>query len=214
MTTLLLIRHGQSNSNLEKIFTGQTETVLTPLGHAQAEAVAARLAEYPIDHIYSSDLVRVLQTAAPTAERFGKPVIPSKELREIFAGEWEGRSYEYLREHYPDSYRAWREDIGRAHPDGGESTAELSSRVYAEVDRIASLHQGQCVAIFTHATPLRMLGARWHGLAPERAAEVPWCPNASLTVVEIDGDGKTNLILYGDDSHQGDLASRFPTGAV
>ena len=58
MTTLILVRHGQSVANLERIFAGHTDIPLTELGLLQAERTAAYLEEYPIDCIYSSDLLR------------------------------------------------------------------------------------------------------------------------------------------------------------
>ncbi len=214
MTTFLFIRHGQSESNLQKRFTGQSETVLTPQGHLQAEATARLLRDYPIDVIYSSDLTRVMQTAAPTARLHHLPILPSKALREIYAGEWEGLSYDALCERYSEGYRRWREDIGHAHPEGGESTVEVAARVYAEIDRLRTLHPGKCVAVFTHATPLRMLACRWAGFAPEDAARVRWCNNASLSVVQFEENGTPHVLCYGYDGHQGANSSRFPKGAV
>ena len=214
MTTLICVRHGQSESNLAKRFTGQTETVLTPLGHAQAENTARFLHEYPIDVIYSSDLERAMQTAEPTAKDHGLEIIPNRELREIFAGEWEGLLYATLTERFPESYRRWREDVGHAHPDGGESALALGRRVSSEVDRLLAKHQGQCIALFTHATPLRMLACRWFGRPFEDAASVPWCNNASVSVIEYEDDGSFQVLLYGYDEHQGKDSTHFPKGAV
>ena len=214
MTTMIFVRHGQSESNLARRFTGQTETVLTPLGHAQAENTARFLQDYPIDCIYSSDLLRAMQTAEPTAKGHRLEIIPSKGIREIFAGDWEGLPYDTLMERFPESYRRWREDVGRAHPEGGESTLELAARIYREVDRLIERHRGQCVAVFTHATPLRMLGCRWFGYAPEDAASVPWCNNASVSVIEYEDDGTFRVVLYGHAEHQGKDASQFPKGKV
>lgn len=213
-TTLIFVRHGQSESNLAKVFTGQVDTLLTPLGHKQAENTARFLKDYPISHIYASDLTRVMQTAEPTARMHGLEITPDRQLREIFAGEWEGRPYAELRERYPESYRVWLEDVGRARPDGGESIVELASRIYAEVDRLLALHRGECIALFSHAMPARALGCRWFGVPPEAMAQIKGCANASVSVVEYEDDGTFRVIHYGYDEHQGENVTVLPTGLV
>ena len=214
MTTLIVVRHGQSESNLKKVFTGQGNTELTELGRAQAEATAKYLDAYRIDRIYASDLSRAMHTAEPTAKRQGLSVIPDPQLREIYAGRWEEQPYVELMQRFSESYDKWIHDIGHAHPDGGESTMELAARVYAEVDRLVAENQGRCIALFTHATPVRMLACRWMGIAPEHAAEVPFCTNASVSVVEYADDGSHRLVHYGYNAHQGSLISDFPKGIV
>ena len=214
MTTMIFVRHGQSFGNLEQRFMGQMETALTPLGHKQAEATAQFLKDFSIDAIYSSDLSRAMQTAAPTALSQGVEVIPTVDLREINAGLWEGKPYTLLREEFGEGYEQWLTDLGHAHPDGGESTLELASRVYGAVDRILKTERGRTVAVFTHATPVRMLACRWFGLSPEKAADVPFCRNASVSIVEYEDNGDFRLIRYGYDGHQGENATGFPKGVV
>ncbi len=214
MTTLIVVRHGQSESNLKQVFTGQGNTELTEKGHAQAEATAKYLDLYRIDRIYASDLSRAMQTAEPTAKRQGLQVIPDPQLREIYAGLWEAQPYVELMKRFPASYDRWIHDVGRAHPDGGESALELAARVYAEVDRLIAENRGRCIALFTHATPVRMLACRWMGLSPEHAAEVPFCTNASVSVVDYEDDGSHHLLTYGYNEHQGSLITDFPKGIV
>ena len=214
MTTMIFVRHGQSVSNLEQRFTGQKETNLTPLGHRQAEATARFLKAYGIDKIYSSDLERAMQTAAPTARLQGLEVIAEPAFREINAGLWEGKLYTQLKEQFGDEYGKWLTDLGHAHPNGGESTLELAARVYGAVERILQTERGRTVAVFTHATPVRMLACRWFGLSPERACEVPFCRNASVSIVEYEDNGDFRLIRYGYDGHQGENATGFPKGVV
>ena len=214
MTTVIFVRHGQSTANLERFFAGHNNAPLTALGHKQAENTANFLKNYPICAIYSSDLARSMQTAEPTGKLHNLPVIPDRALREIYAGEWEGRSYDELTEKYADSYTTWRTDCGRAHPDGGESTLELSARIYREVDRLIEVHRGECFAIFTHATPIRLMRAKWEGYPPEELRRVEFCANASVSIVEYDDNGQANVLLCGYDEHQGDIATRFAKGAI
>ena len=214
MTTVIFVRHGQSTANLERVFAGHTDVPLTDLGHKQAQNTAKFLQNYPICAIYSSDLTRSMQTAEPTAGLHNLPIIPDRELREIFAGEWEGRSYQELVEKFDESFTVWRTDCGRAHPEGGESTLELGTRIYREVDRLMELHRDKCFAIFTHATPIRLMRAKWEGYSPEELKNVEFCANASVSVVEYDDDGNANVLLCGYDEHQGDIATRFAKGSI
>ncbi len=214
MTTLIVVRHGQSQSNLDRRFTGQLETPLTELGHLQAEATATLLANTKIDAIYSSDLSRATETAEHTARGRGLAIIKRPALREVNAGAWEGKLYDELRVQFGEGYERWIKDIGHAHPDNGESTLELAARVYAEIDRIVAENPEKCVAVFTHATPVRMLACRWFGIPPERAAEVPFCTNASVSTVEYGERGEVRLLHYGYDAHQGDHATNLPRGVV
>ena len=213
MTTLIVVRHGQSESNLAQIFAGQTETALTELGRAQAEETARFLDGAAIDKIYASDLSRAMNTARPTAKRHGLDIVPCASLREINAGLWEGKAYLELIEQYPE-YAKWRNDIGRAHPDGGESVRELAARVYAEIDRILAENRGKTVAIFTHATPVRMLACRWFGIPVEEAAQVPFCANASVSIAEYQESGEFHrLVHYGYKDHLTN-ATEVPKGIV
>ena len=210
MTTLIFVRHGQSQSNLEKRFTGQGNTELTELGRLQAERTADFLREYPIDAVYASDLHRAMDTAAPTARLHGLEVIPDPMLREVMAGDWEGKYYDDLLMEYPDSFPKWLNDLGHAHPEGGESVVEVAERVYAEVDRLLERHRGGCIALFSHATPARLMGCRWFGYAPEDAARMTGCGNASVSVVEYDDEMTFHVVHYGYDEHQGEFATRLP----
>lgn len=214
MTTLIIVRHGQSVSNLQKRFTGQHETVLTELGHLQAENTARFLKDYPIDCIYSSDLTRAMETAEHTARDHGLEIIPDAGLREINAGLWEGMEYNAIRNTYFDDYQTWLTDLGRAHPTGGESVFQLAVRIYAAVERILADNQGKTIAIFTHATPLRMLGCLWHGLRPEDAMKINGCANASVSIAEYEDDGSFCLKMYGYDRHQGEHITELPRGLV
>ena len=211
MTTLLLVRHGQSQANLDRTFAGHTDPNLTPMGSGQVEALADWLtAHYRIDKIYSSDLKRALQTAAPTARRLGLPITPRAQLREIHAGEWEGKSFDDLCRDYAESYTIWRQDIGHAACPGGETVADLSDRIHKELLRICRRNQGKTILVTTHATPIRAVQTLCEKGNIAFAAQVPWTPNASLTRCEYRG-GKLHLLEVGFDDYLTDLKSRFPS---
>ncbi len=209
-TTVVLARHGQSIGNLYHLFLGHSDLPLSELGEQQAECLGAYLDKYRFDAIYASDLSRAMATAAPTARRQKLTVIPEKGMREIFAAEWEQRSFEEIAERYKKAYRTWISDIGMACPTGGESVLELAARVYRTFDRIVEENEGKTILIATHATPIRLLKCRFLARSPEMAGTVKWAPNASVTVVEVE-DGAYRILEDGEDCYLASLASTLPT---
>lgn len=197
-TRLIFVRHGESEGNLRHCFVGQQDVPLTERGRAQAQAAAKHLQTVPIDAFYASDLRRAHDTARCIAEAHKAQVIPVKALREIFAGAWEGRVYGELEACYPTEYSTWVHDIGRAQCTGGESVLHLYERIHCFVDALVKDHAGQTVLCATHATPIRALLCRWHGILPENMKDIPWTKNASLTIAEYHGDGSVAIKAEGD----------------
>ena len=209
LTKFYLIRHGESQANAVHQFIGQTDLDLTERGHAQAEATAEFLKGIPVDAIYASDLLRAYHTAVHTAEKKGMGIVKNTALREIYAGLWETRMFDDLPRLFPESFGIWRENIGLARCDEGESVLELQQRVAAEVTRLAELHPGQTVFLFTHATPIRALAALWSGLSPEEMKNLPWASNASVTAAECE-NGVFRLLEYGRNDFQEALTAALP----
>lgn len=210
MTTLLFIRHGQSVSNVRGVFTGHLNLELTELGHRQAQLTAEFiLANYQVDAVYASDLCRAADTGRAVAEPLGLPVQTDTRLREIYAGIWEGKSFDELSANYP-AYAVFRGDIGTCQTDGGESVAQLSSRVLEAVTQIARSNEGKTVVIATHATPIRAVMTHCKGLSLAQMKDVAWVTNASVTEV-IYENGKMRLGKACQDEHLGSIVSRFPS---
>ena len=210
MTKFIIVRHGQSLANLERTFAGHTDAPLTELGQRQAQITAEYVAaHYSVDRVYASDLLRAFDTAKASADRLGLPVTADPQLREIFAGEWEGVPFEELHTKGEEALRIWQEDIGRAVCPGGESTAELQKRFVAALDRIARENVGRTVLIGTHATPVRVLMCHCMGKPIEFMQRIPWVSNASVTTVVWE-DGVFSLERAGFDDHLKGLCTSLP----
>ena len=152
---LLLIRHGETESNAGQLALGQADVPLNARGLAQAAALAARLSgESPygrIDAIYASPLRRAQATAAPLARALGLAVETLPGLIEMNIGELEGLSFPDVRERYPDFIRRWLSDeLADAVMPGGESLAQVQERAWAAVESIRARHGDQTVAAVTH----------------------------------------------------------------
>ncbi len=208
-TRILMIRHGYSVANADNLFAGHWDAELTDIGKQQAQLAARYFDTHTADAIYASDLQRAYETALPAAAKLGLPVIKDPDLREVFAGEWEGMNYWDIGAKDPKEFDAWLHDIGNAGCVGGETTAQLAQRITGAVKRIAEAHDGQTVCIATHATPIRVMCTVAQGLPLSEMASVPWVSNASVSEFEY-RDGTFSVIEINHTSHLGDLETSLP----
>lgn len=211
-TVLFLIRHGESVGNADGHMLGHTDKDLSPLGYEQARRTAEFLSYQHIDLIYSSDLIRAHNTVDFHAKMRGLSVVDSKALREIYLGEWDGKSYEEVLSGYGDMFqKGWRESFGTFAVPGGETVIDAGRRFYAEVKRIASENTGKSIIIGAHAAVIRSFWGIINGIAPENfATSHPYPTNASITVVYFDGE----KLIPGEYSHDSHLTDLYNPGGV
>lgn len=183
LTTLLLIRHAQTVLNKEQRYQGHMDTPLSDVGAQQARRLAERLAGESIAAIYSSDLARCLDTAAPVASVLGLSVSPLATLREASYGRWEGMTFAAVREAFPDLATARDRDPFGFAPPAGESLGAAHARVHRALEEIAALHPRETVLVITHRGPLRMFVAGILAVPNERALDLRF-DNASLSICE------------------------------
>ncbi len=210
MTTLLLIRHGESEANRGHFFAGHCDVPLTDLGRIQARSTAEFIAaNYRVDAIYASDLQRAWDTGTALGDLLQLPVQAKPGLREIFAGQWQEKTFTQLQIHWADSYDCWLSDIGNSRCPGGESVAELARRVYAAVEQIAQGNPGKTVVLATHATPIRCL--LWHmsGEPLSHMKDIPWVSNASVSELRWE-NGVLTPVKISQDHYLGDRKTKFP----
>ena len=209
MTTVILIRHGESDANNKGYFAGQYDACLMPRGMEQAEKTAKYIFEkYKPTKIYASDLKRAYSTAEPISKLIGDEIITDKGLREKYAGKWQEMSFDDLENTFHEEYYVWLNDIGNAHCNEGESVKELSERVMATLTAIAKENDGKTVAVATHATPIRAAQTIIQCGDIKYMKNVPWVSNGSVTVLEY--DGKWKCVSVSEDSHLGEDRTVFP----
>ncbi|HZT84749.1 MAG TPA: histidine phosphatase family protein [Gaiellaceae bacterium] len=140
MTTLLLVRHGETDWNADGRLQGQTDRPLSEFGRRQALQLAEELAGERIEAIYASDLARARETAEIVGERLGLPVALDPDLREKDWGTWEGLT------------AAERDRVEFV----GESTEEHQERILRALRRISERHPGDGrVLVVTHGGSMR-----------------------------------------------------------
>ena len=210
MTTLILVRHGESTANRQRIFAGQYDAELQDRGLEQAKKTAQYLVEnYKIDKVYASDLKRAYVTGKCTADLAGVEIVPDKALREICAGKWDGMKFDDIIATYPDDYGVWVKDIGKARATDGESVVELCERVMAKLTEIATENDGKTIVVATHATPIRVTQSKIQTGGLDEMKDIPWVSNASVSVLVYD-NGKWEFKLISEDEHLGDLRTFLP----
>ncbi|MEV7417890.1 histidine phosphatase family protein [Streptomyces sp. NPDC089919] len=161
---IVLWRHGQTAWNLERRFQGSTDIELTEAGLTQARRAARLLASLKPDAIVSSDLKRAAATAAELAAVTGLPVEHDADLRETFAGEWQGLTHDEILAKYGEQYTAWRrgEPVRRG---GGELETEVADRAAPVVLRhAAQLGESGTLVVVSHGGTIRTTIGRLLGL--------------------------------------------------
>ena len=201
MVRLLIVRHGLSMTNKDKVYTGQRDVPLAPLGYRQAEAACRYIMEnYTVDAVYASDLSRAKDTVLPIAKALSLPLQTRAGLRELSLGDWEGKTYEEVKVLYPETWELLKTARHLARYEGGESYAEGYARAKKAFLEIAGENEGRTVAIASHGGLIRLFLADVLGLSVEQGAKAPLISNASLSVVEIEGK-EMRLVLTGEESY-------------
>jgi alpha-ribazole phosphatase len=166
MTKLILVRHGQTEWNVQRRYQGQTDIPLNDVGRQQATALALRLEGEDMAAIYASDLKRTRQTAQAIAERCGLLVHDEPRLREMCFGDWEGLTHAEIEARWPDEQAAWYADPTNVAPPGGETLAQVVTRVKAAANDIVREAQERTVALVAHGGTLRVLVCQAMGIEP------------------------------------------------
>ena len=204
-TTVVLVRHGESEGNVSGrcIFLG--DVALTPRGIKQAESTAEYLnGKYKFDVVISSDLQRAVNTAKKTADLQGLDIIKDKRFREINAGEWEGVPYEEVAVKYPQTNWNWKNDISNVAFEGGETIKYHYEFVNSALMDVINRYEGKTILLVCHATPIRMMECTIFGKDLSYAQEINFVPNASVTAFKYN-DGKFTVLERGFCEHMGDL---------
>jgi alpha-ribazole phosphatase len=154
MTELWIVRHGQTDWNVEGRYQGQADQPLNAVGLAQAQTAAAQLCDKRFAAVYSSDLQRARVTAEIIAAELGLPVQVDRRLREVNQGEWEGMLTTDIQQRYAAEWAARQQDRLHTAPPGGESLAQVAARVLEGVQDIAQRHPEQRILIVSHGLTL------------------------------------------------------------
>ncbi|MBI4053385.1 MAG: histidine phosphatase family protein [Candidatus Diapherotrites archaeon] len=149
---IVLVRHGETDWNLQHRIQGQTDLPLNQNGIIQAGKLAEKLRRFRFDAIFSSDMQRALQTAQEIAKfHNGTPLVASRLLREKSYGKGEGKTREENMREFPEYFAQCEKDYSSAKMPGGESFAELESRVRAFFDGTVNNQKHGTILVVSHS---------------------------------------------------------------
>src|SRR4030043_385959 len=140
MTSIYLVRHGQTAWNKEEIFRGRADISLNEIGFREAELVGEYLKGKDIHVIYSSPLSRARETARRIAQVFNLKVQPLEGITDMSFGKWEGRPLKEVQIHDRELYRQWIEQPHLLKLPGGESLDEVRVRAMAALEEVIQYH--------------------------------------------------------------------------
>jgi 2,3-bisphosphoglycerate-dependent phosphoglycerate mutase len=166
-TTLVLVRHGETDWNRENRFQGHADIPLNEAGRAQARELVLKLGGENFQVVYSSPLLRAHETAAILAKSLGLDVERADDLMEVDVGSWSGLTHVEVEARFPQGFRRWLE-YGHGWDDG-ETYAELGTRVVSGLQRIAAAHPETTILAVTHGGPIRSALAAADGVPFDEA---------------------------------------------
>ncbi|MCU0624809.1 MAG: histidine phosphatase family protein [Gemmatimonadaceae bacterium] len=200
-TRLIVVRHGQTEWNAAGRIQGHLNSRLDADGRAQAEALAVRLVGEPLAAIYTSDLGRTLETAAPTASSRMMDIVTDPRLRERHLGVFQGLTFAEAERQFPDMFVRYKARDLHVHFEHGESLVVLRERVAEVLTEIADRHAGEAVLVVTHGGVLDQI----YRLATGMALDAPrtfTVDNASINRLVWDG-ARLRLTHWDDTPHEG-----------
>jgi broad specificity phosphatase PhoE len=203
-TTIILVRHGQTEWNRVERFRGRADVPLNQTGLDQATATGKRIAAgwMPVA-FYSSPLARAVRTAEAAARHFDLPVIVYQGLVDIDYGQWQGMTTEQARQEWPEAVTAWYESPHLARIPGGESLEQIRERAMAAVAELAGRHPGQTIVLVGHTVINRIILLDVLGLGNDRFWHLRQ-DNCAINVFEA-SDGDYVLVFLNDTCHLQDL---------
>jgi len=202
MTTFIIVRHGETEANIQQVWQGSLDAPLTERGMRQVRATGQHMAtlvtRFPVNHFYVSPLPRARSTAAAIAAAIRQEPVIEERLREFDLGDWEGRTFHDLKES-EDLWNHWARDPFFA-PPNGESPSSFSARVDAGFRELAAEHPQETVLTVTHGGVISNLLANWIGDGPRDWRK--WeAHNCAITVLSSDANGGWQAVMTNDISH-------------
>jgi len=157
-TTIILVRHGETEWNRVERFRGRFDIPLNPTGVSQAKRTARRISkDWKPSAVYSSPLGRAMQTAEIIANASGKLAQPNDGLMDIDYGKWQGLTPEEAKAKWPELIAKWYDHPGAVRIPGGESLSKVRSRVMTALEMICWLNAEQEVVVVSHTVVNRLI---------------------------------------------------------
>jgi len=147
LTEIILVRHGETEWNVQEVFRGRIDIELNETGLRQAELLAEYLSGIKLDAVYSSPLKRALNTAQAIASHHKLEVKISPGLIDFDFGKWQGLSHQEIKRRYKKLYVQWLENPHLIRMPDGESLNGVRKRALGVVNEVVAKHEGTIVLV-------------------------------------------------------------------
>ncbi len=196
MSQLHIIRHGQTNWNVERRIQGQTDSILTEVGVRQAQQAGEHLKTLNFDAAYTSSSVRARDTAAAILAHHNLQAVELDQLREIFLAHWEGRLYEEMHCEDGDNHNAFWEDPSKFKVEGAETFYDLQQRAVETLTQLAEKHIGDTILVVSHGAYIKSFLSFIEGRHLKDFWQPPRMKNCCHSIVNFE-NGKFEIEQYG-----------------
>lgn len=201
MTRVYVIRHAEAEGNINRIFQAHQNSDITENGEKQLVLLSEHSKNIQFDVCYSSDLKRAYKTAQAATKHHNIEIKTTPLLREIDGGGWEGVPFEDLPTLFPEHHHIWENEPWRCRLPDGESMQEVSDRMWNIVTEIVSQNKGKNILVVSHGCSIRNLICRAMQRPLEEIAEITWCDNTSISIIDFDENMNPTVICSGDATH-------------
>lgn len=213
MLRILVIRHGETSWNKDKIFRGRVDISLSEIGQSQADLLSRKLSGQPIQSIYASPLKRSVETALAIQEgqSGSTPIIQEDQLIDIDYGSWEKKSHIQVQQEFPDLYQQWLDAPHTIQIPEGENLSSIRRRIETLLDRLVT-HHGQgdgvaTIALVSHRVTIKILLCAVLGLDNSHFWQIKQ-DTAALSVLDYQA-GRFILAGLNDICHLSELKDKM-----
>lgn len=199
MTSIYLVRHGQTAWNKSEVFRGRADVPLNERGMREAELAAEYFRGIKVDAVYASPISRAMQTAEKIAGVCGVRVLSLPGITDMSFGDWEGRAIREVESGFPDLFRVWREEPHLLRIPGGESLEEVRTRAVAALEEVIGKHEDGTVVMVSHRVITKVLICAVLGLGNSHFWQIDQ-DAAAVNLIRC-REGKYALSLMNDTCH-------------
>jgi probable phosphoglycerate mutase len=194
---LYFLRHGETTYSRTGGYCGDLDPELTPEGNKMAEAFANAYSSLPWNAVYVSPMKRTIATAKPLCDAVRIEMELRNGLKEIRYGEWEGKTLEFVKEHYLNDYINWMTEPAWNAPNGGETAIHIASRASLVIAEIQEKYREGNVLVVSHKATIRIMLCSLLGIDLGRYRDRINALAGSISMVRFDVHGPL-LELLGD----------------
>ncbi len=201
MTTVYIVRHAEAEGNISRVFQGRIDCGVTEKGYTQLNALSERFKDIKLDAVYSSPLIRTMETAKAVNKYHNLEIKKVDELMEINGGLFEGQLWEELSNLFPKAHDLWLNHHHEFEIEQGESMREVYDRMKTSVLEIVQENKDKTIAIVSHGCAIRNFLCFANKVNFEELSTLDWCENTGVCKLTFDDDLNPSIVYQNDASH-------------